>query len=116
MLLQDWYGLSKTLAEEAALKFAKENGIDLIAIHPGYVLGPSLQPTLNITVEIMLNLVNGTFQHLILFVIKAAQDRINQLSLFQVKCKYEISLAKCYSELPKGPEITFLLYGNLLLP
>ncbi|XP_024022047.1 tetraketide alpha-pyrone reductase 1-like [Morus notabilis] len=57
-----WYVLSKTLAEEVAWKFAKENGIDLVAINPGFVIGPFLQPTLNLTVETILNLVNGRAQ------------------------------------------------------
>ncbi|KAL0413694.1 UNVERIFIED_CONTAM: Tetraketide alpha-pyrone reductase 1 [Sesamum radiatum] len=43
------YVLSKTLAEEAALKFAEENGMDLVVINPGLVIGPLLQPTLNAT-------------------------------------------------------------------
>ncbi|KAB1224978.1 Tetraketide alpha-pyrone reductase 1 [Morella rubra] len=30
-----WYMLSKTLAEEAAWKFAKENGIDMVTMNPG---------------------------------------------------------------------------------
>ncbi|XP_024187315.1 phenylacetaldehyde reductase [Rosa chinensis] len=55
-----WYILSKTLAEEAAWKFAKEKGIDIITINPGWVIGPLLQPTLNLSVEIVLKLVNGT--------------------------------------------------------
>ncbi|KAM5552178.1 phenylacetaldehyde reductase-like [Rosa sericea] len=55
-----WYMLSKTLAEEAAWKFAKEKGIDIITINPGWVIGPPLQPTLNLTVELVLKLVNGT--------------------------------------------------------
>ncbi|CAO2837303.1 unnamed protein product [Amaranthus hypochondriacus] len=42
-----WYVLSKTLAEEAAWKFAKEKGIDLVSINPGVIIGPLLQPTLN---------------------------------------------------------------------
>ncbi|CAL5380289.1 unnamed protein product [Camellia sinensis] len=50
--------LSKTLAEEAAWKFAKENGIDLTVINPGWVIGPLLQPTLNATVEVVLNVIN----------------------------------------------------------
>lgn len=54
-----WYMLSKTLAEEAAWKFAKENKIDMVAINPGLVIGPLLQPTLNTSVEPALNLVNG---------------------------------------------------------
>ncbi|GMN53644.1 hypothetical protein TIFTF001_022787 [Ficus carica] len=52
--------LSKTLAEEAAWKFAKENGIDLVAINPGSVIGPLLQPTLNSSVKInILSRLNG---------------------------------------------------------
>ncbi|PON84853.1 NAD(P)-binding domain containing protein [Trema orientale] len=53
-----WYMLSKTLAEEAAWKFAKEKGIDLVALNPVYVIGPLLQPTLNFTVEMILNHIN----------------------------------------------------------
>ncbi|XP_062115502.1 phenylacetaldehyde reductase-like isoform X2 [Humulus lupulus] len=55
-----WYTISKTLAEEAAWKFAKENGMDLVAIHPGFVIGPLLQPTVNATMEHILNQINGT--------------------------------------------------------
>ncbi|KAM3686449.1 hypothetical protein ACJW31_10G003300 [Castanea mollissima] len=54
-----WYMLSKTLAEEDAWKFAKENAIDMVAINPGLVIGPFLQPTLNTSVETVLKLVNG---------------------------------------------------------
>ncbi|XP_040372442.1 phenylacetaldehyde reductase isoform X2 [Rosa chinensis] len=46
-----WYMLSKTLAEEAAWKFAKEKGIDIITINPGLAIGPLLQPTLNTRTE-----------------------------------------------------------------
>ncbi|XP_048334322.1 cinnamoyl-CoA reductase CAD2 isoform X2 [Ziziphus jujuba] len=56
---QLWYILSKTLAEEAAWKFAKENGIDLVTIHPGVVIGPLLQPTLNLSSEMFINLIKG---------------------------------------------------------
>ncbi|KAB1224975.1 Cinnamoyl-CoA reductase 1 [Morella rubra] len=54
-----WYMLSKTLAEAAAWKFAKENGIDMVTINPGWVIGPFLQPTVNATVEPILKLING---------------------------------------------------------
>ncbi|CAI0420726.1 unnamed protein product [Linum tenue] len=54
-----WYMLSKTLAEEAAWKFANENGIDLVAVNPGFVIGPFLQPSVNFTVEEVLRLING---------------------------------------------------------
>ncbi|KAK4492385.1 hypothetical protein RD792_003190 [Penstemon davidsonii] len=54
-----WYVLSKTLAEEAAWKFAKENGIDMVSINPSMVIGPLLQPTLNTSSAAILNLING---------------------------------------------------------
>ncbi|XVE90418.1 hypothetical protein DITRI_Ditri20bG0076400 [Diplodiscus trichospermus] len=54
-----WYILSKTLAEKAAWKFAEENGIDMVTIHPGMVIGPLLQPTLNTSVEPILNLIGA---------------------------------------------------------
>ncbi|XP_076883829.1 phenylacetaldehyde reductase-like [Bidens hawaiensis] len=52
-----WYQLSKTLAEDAAVKFAKENSLELVAINPGYVIGPVLQPTLNLTSEGIMGLI-----------------------------------------------------------
>ena len=45
--VQMWYVLSKTLAEDAAWKFVKEKGIDMVTINPAMVIGPLLQPTLN---------------------------------------------------------------------
>ncbi|KAG6679252.1 hypothetical protein I3842_14G120900 [Carya illinoinensis] len=56
---KQWYVLSKTLAEEAAWKFAKENGLDMVAINPSMVIGPLLQPTLNTSAAAISNLVNG---------------------------------------------------------
>ncbi|XP_038980597.1 phenylacetaldehyde reductase-like isoform X3 [Phoenix dactylifera] len=57
---QLWYPLSKTLAEEAAWKFSKDNSIDIVTIHPGAVIGPLLQPTLNSSSALFLNLINGS--------------------------------------------------------
>ncbi|KAJ0646117.1 putative 3-beta hydroxysteroid dehydrogenase/isomerase, NAD(P)-binding domain superfamily [Helianthus annuus] len=54
-----WYHLSKTLAEDAAVKFAKDNGLDLVAINPGFVIGPILQPTLNLTSEAIMGLIKN---------------------------------------------------------
>lgn len=55
--LQEWYQLSKTLAEQAAWKFAKENGVDLVTLHPGLVIGPLLQPTLNFSCEAIVDVI-----------------------------------------------------------
>ncbi|OIW05589.1 hypothetical protein TanjilG_23375 [Lupinus angustifolius] len=49
----------KTLAEDAAWKFAKENDIDMVSINPTMVEGPFLQSELNTSVYRILSLVNG---------------------------------------------------------
>ncbi|KAL1225197.1 Phenylacetaldehyde reductase [Cardamine amara subsp. amara] len=54
-----WYILSKTLAEDAAWKFAKENNIDLVVMNPGLVLGPLLQPSLNATANMIVQLIKS---------------------------------------------------------
>ncbi|XP_014502077.1 cinnamoyl-CoA reductase 1 [Vigna radiata var. radiata] len=56
---QMWYTLSKTLAEDAAWKFVKENNIDMVTINPAMVVGPLLQPVLNTSAASILNVVNG---------------------------------------------------------
>ncbi|KAL6327743.1 hypothetical protein AAG906_024713 [Vitis piasezkii] len=50
----------KDLGRGICLKFAKENKLDLVAINPGLVIGPLLQPALNTSVEPVLKLINGT--------------------------------------------------------
>ncbi|KAI7982831.1 Cinnamoyl-CoA reductase 1 [Camellia lanceoleosa] len=55
-----WYHLSKTLAEDAAWKFAKEKCIDMVVINPSMVIGPLLQPTLNASSASILELINGS--------------------------------------------------------
>ncbi|KAJ4840307.1 hypothetical protein Tsubulata_022053 [Turnera subulata] len=54
-----WYVLSKTLAEEAAWKFAKEKNIDMVTINPAMVIGPLLQPTLNTSAAAVLSVIKG---------------------------------------------------------
>ncbi|XP_076883832.1 phenylacetaldehyde reductase-like isoform X3 [Bidens hawaiensis] len=52
-----WYQVSKIQAEDAAVKFSKENGVDLVVINPGYVIGPLLQPTINFTSDGFMSLI-----------------------------------------------------------
>ncbi|KAL1225198.1 Phenylacetaldehyde reductase [Cardamine amara subsp. amara] len=59
METKSWYPLSKTLAENAAWQFAKDNGIDMVVLNPGFVIGPLLQPTLNSSVELIVDFING---------------------------------------------------------
>ncbi|XP_054799923.1 cinnamoyl-CoA reductase CAD2-like [Prosopis cineraria] len=53
------YRVSKILAEDAALKFVEKNNIDMVTINPATVIGPLLQPTLNTSAAVILNLING---------------------------------------------------------
>ncbi|XP_051122439.1 phenylacetaldehyde reductase-like isoform X2 [Andrographis paniculata] len=55
--IKQWYVLSKTMAEAASWKFAEENGIDLVVLHPGFIIGPLLQPTLNFSSQLFIDLI-----------------------------------------------------------
>ncbi|KAK8336618.1 hypothetical protein V6Z11_A09G135100 [Gossypium hirsutum] len=57
--IQLWHVVSKTMAEDAAWKFSKEKGVDMVAINPGMVIGPLLQPTLNTRAAAVLSLIKG---------------------------------------------------------
>ncbi|XP_058730331.1 cinnamoyl-CoA reductase CAD2-like [Vicia villosa] len=55
-----WYQFAKTSAEEAANKFLTENNIDYVVMNPAVVIGPLLQPELNDSSSLILNLINGS--------------------------------------------------------
>ncbi|KAM1332232.1 hypothetical protein ACFX13_045404 [Malus domestica] len=55
-----WYPVSKTEAEKAAWEFAEKHGLDVVAIHPATCLGPLLQPSLNASSAVLLNLLLGS--------------------------------------------------------
>ncbi|CAL4988597.1 unnamed protein product [Urochloa decumbens] len=55
-----WYNVSKTLAEKAAWEFAaREEGLQLVVINPGMVLGPFLTPSVNASLHWFLQLLEG---------------------------------------------------------
>ncbi|XP_056163952.1 cinnamoyl-CoA reductase 1-like isoform X1 [Syzygium oleosum] len=57
---QKWYPVSKTLAEKAAWEFAEKHGLDVVAINPATCLGPLLQPGLNASSAVLLQLLQGS--------------------------------------------------------
>ncbi|KAF3339977.1 dihydroflavonol-4-reductase-like protein [Carex littledalei] len=57
------YFVSKTLAEQAAWKYAEENGIDLITIIPTLVVGPFLSTGMPPSLITALALITGTESH-----------------------------------------------------
>ncbi|KAG6467869.1 hypothetical protein ZIOFF_072433 [Zingiber officinale] len=40
---ENWYGLSKTLAEREAVNYAEKHGLDVVTVCPVYVIGPTLE-------------------------------------------------------------------------
>ncbi|XVF23179.1 hypothetical protein REPUB_Repub13aG0015000 [Reevesia pubescens] len=57
---QKWYPVSKTLAEKAAWEYAEKHGMDVVAINPATCLGPLLQPNLNASCAVLLQLLQGS--------------------------------------------------------
>lgn len=57
------YLVSKTLAEQAAFEFAKENGIDLVSINPSLIVGAFLTPEFANSVRTALAFVTGESKH-----------------------------------------------------
>lgn len=55
----NWYCLSKTLAESEAWEYAKRSGLDVITVCPTTVLGPMLQNTANSSSLVLIKLLKG---------------------------------------------------------
>eukprot|EP01018_Ginkgo_biloba_P011318 Gb_10028 [translate_table: standard] len=53
------YPVSKTLAEQAALKYAEEHSLDVVTVIPVLVVGPAVTPTVPSSVELALSLITG---------------------------------------------------------
>ncbi|XP_072982307.1 cinnamoyl-CoA reductase 1-like isoform X1 [Typha latifolia] len=57
---KNWYCYGKAVAEQAAVEWAKEKGVDLVVVNPVLVLGPLLQPTVNASVAHILKYLDGS--------------------------------------------------------
>lgn len=53
--------LAKTEAESAAFEYGKQNGLDVVAVNPGYVFGPIMHPTLNFSTLLFVKFVKGIY-------------------------------------------------------
>ncbi|XP_042450521.1 cinnamoyl-CoA reductase 1-like [Zingiber officinale] len=58
--IETWYCLSKTLAEREALNYGEKHGLNVVTVCPSYAIGPLLQPTLNASSMVLINMLNGT--------------------------------------------------------
>ncbi|KAF0923627.1 hypothetical protein E2562_006610 [Oryza meyeriana var. granulata] len=56
---QFWYNVSKTLAEKAAWDFAAKEGLQLVVLNPGLVLGPMLTPSPTGSLGLLLQILRG---------------------------------------------------------
>ncbi|KAJ0702144.1 putative fatty acyl-coenzyme A reductase, NAD-binding domain, NAD(P)-binding domain superfamily [Helianthus annuus] len=56
---QNWYTLSKTIAEMEALNFAKRHDVKVVTICPSIVIGPMLQSIINATSLLLLSYMKG---------------------------------------------------------
>ncbi|XP_022855354.1 cinnamoyl-CoA reductase 2-like [Olea europaea var. sylvestris] len=55
----NWYCLSKTLAESEAWEYAKRSGLDVVTVCPTGVFGPMLQNTANSSSLVLIKLLKG---------------------------------------------------------
>ncbi|GAB4856025.1 hypothetical protein Ancab_024664 [Ancistrocladus abbreviatus] len=114
-----WYSLSKTLAEDAAWKFAKEKGVDLVSINPAVVIGPLLQPTVSESTGAILRMISGakaypnaTFGWV--HVIDVANAHIQAFEVPSAHGRY--CLADTVAHFSEIVKILHELYPNLQLP
>nr|QVG73959.1 cinnamoyl CoA reductase [Asarum sieboldii] len=117
--LKNWYVLSKTLAEEAAWKFAREKTLNMITINPGMVIGPLLQPTLNTSAEAILNLINGspTFANATFSWVHVRDVAMAHILAFEVSsASGRYCLAEKVAHYSEIVKILRELYPNLPLP
>lgn len=56
------YSRSKTLAERKAWEYAQANGIDLVTIHPSFVIGPITLARDSFSITGVTDLLNGKFK------------------------------------------------------
>ncbi|KAL5976274.1 hypothetical protein ACLOJK_020604 [Asimina triloba] len=55
----NWYFLSKTLAEKAALQYGEKSGLHVVTVCPAVMFGPLLQSTVNGTSLFLLKTLRG---------------------------------------------------------
>jgi nucleoside-diphosphate-sugar epimerase len=114
-----WYALSKTMAEEAAWKFAEEKGLDMVTINPSMVIGPLLQPALNTSAAAILSLINGakTFPNMSYGWVNVKDVANAHIQAFEVpSANGRYCMVERVTHLSEVVNILRELYPNLQLP
>ncbi|KAG6467866.1 hypothetical protein ZIOFF_072430 [Zingiber officinale] len=79
--IETWYCLSKTLAEREALNYGEKHGLNVVTVCPSYAIGPLLQPTLNASSMVLINMLNGLSSILFFCTIRTLEDITHGLIL-----------------------------------
>ncbi|XVE50504.1 hypothetical protein DITRI_Ditri01bG0167500 [Diplodiscus trichospermus] len=77
------YALSKLLTEEAAFKFANENGIDLVSVVTTTVAGPFLTTAIPSSIQVLLSPVTG--DHKYFSILSAVNARMGSVALVHIE-------------------------------
>ncbi|XP_040382891.1 cinnamoyl-CoA reductase 1-like [Oryza brachyantha] len=56
---EEWYNLSKTLAEREAFAYAAKTGMDIVTVCPGLVIGPLMKPTVPTSIKMFFDYMKG---------------------------------------------------------
>ncbi|KEH30759.1 putative anthocyanidin reductase isoform X1 [Medicago truncatula] len=77
------YALSKLLTEEAAFKFAKENGIDLVSVITSTVAGPFFTANVPSSVKVLLSSLTGETENY--KILSAVNARMGSIALVHIE-------------------------------
>ncbi|MQM15282.1 hypothetical protein Taro_048222 [Colocasia esculenta] len=77
------YVLSKVLSEEAAFRYAKENGIDLVSVIPPTVAGPFFTPKVPASVRVLLSPITNDPE--LYSILLAVHSRLGSISLVHIE-------------------------------
>ncbi|GJN33596.1 hypothetical protein PR202_gb22215 [Eleusine coracana subsp. coracana] len=61
--IKSWYPVAKVIAEEAALEYGRQTGLDVVTLNPGLVFGPQLQPMVNASSQFLIYLLKVRSLH-----------------------------------------------------
>jgi len=104
---QLWYHVSKTLAEKAAWEFTEKEGLQLVVLNPGTTLGPFFTPSVNTSLNILLQLLRGWVDvrdvaqsAIVLYENPSAQGRHLCLASMERLVDFADKIADMYTEFP----------------
>ncbi|KAJ0988114.1 hypothetical protein J5N97_006470 [Dioscorea zingiberensis] len=70
-ITENWYCLSKTMAEAEALEYAEKHRLDVVTVCPSLVIGPMQQPTVNASSLFLITILRG--------IRESMEDRIHHI-------------------------------------